>query len=180
MKVNISAWIYGTFVILGALLLIFWIVIYNSNVFSFVQGYFIPKRIRKIRKLAVLEDFLCEIRNLAIVSNSSLFLILLISVIFHINNSVIAFLLARSIGFNIAFLYFLVFIPLINLLLILPISVSGIGIRDLLFSRLYGSFSSASSAEFLGMISFSQLVILGLLGGLIYLFDSKITKVDQT
>lgn len=79
------------------------------------------------------------------------------------------YLAALSFGVRISFWYFLLFIPIISFLLVLPISLSGLGVREgayiYLFSRV-GVPSSSALAISLSVYAVS--VATGLIGALIY------------
>jgi glycosyltransferase 2 family protein len=78
--------------------------------------------------------------------------------------------LARSIGLNVPFAYTCVFVPMLTLLTLLPISVNGMGVREagvVLFLAPLGI--DAASAVTLAFLLFAVGAAGGLLGGLVYL-----------
>jgi uncharacterized membrane protein YbhN (UPF0104 family) len=78
--------------------------------------------------------------------------------------------LARSIGLDVPLAYTFVFVPMLTLLMLLPISVNGMGVREagmVLFLAPLGI--DAASAVTLAFLLFSVGAAVGLLGGLVYL-----------
>jgi len=63
---------------------------------------------------------------------------LLISVIVHLSNIFAVYILALGLGEHISFIVFLIFLPLIILFTMLPISISGLGVRESAFVVLFG------------------------------------------
>jgi hypothetical protein len=97
---------------------------------------------------------------------------LLASLAFNVLLMVINYLIALAFGVRISPWYFLVFIPIISFLLTLPVSLSGLGVREggyvLLFAQagVPNSLALAMSLSVYGMM-----VVTGLLGGLLYALE---------
>lgn len=91
------------------------------------------------------------------------------------------FLISRSLGGDVSFRYFMLFIPVIHLISYLPISVGGLGVREagyvLLFSRVGLSDEQALS---MSLLFFLNLVLLALLGGVVSLIPSRILQRHQS
>lgn len=104
-------------------------------------------------------------------------LILLLSFIYSLNSSIIAFLCLRFLGVNdISLSYVILFRSISAVLLMLPISISGIGVRDYIFKELYGSVTSSQQVLLLAPVTFLILCILAAVGGVIFLFDKRTVK----
>jgi uncharacterized membrane protein YbhN (UPF0104 family) len=79
-------------------------------------------------------------------------------------------LLARALGIHVPLAYFLIFVPVVNILGMLPISFSGIGIREggyLFFLGQVGVGRAAALA--LGLLSSVVVLLTGISGGLVFL-----------
>lgn len=78
------------------------------------------------------------------------------------------FLVARSLRIDVQFVYFVAFVPVVTVLTMLPISVGGLGVRELSFVHLF-SYASLSSEEAAGLslMLFSLLLLISLLGGIL-------------
>jgi uncharacterized membrane protein YbhN (UPF0104 family) len=81
------------------------------------------------------------------------------------------YMIARAVGVDIAFTYFLVFVPVLSITLMVPISVGGLGVREgaakVLFP-LAGVDEAAAVAASLGVYLIARLLA-GLVGGMVYL-----------
>ena len=94
-----------------------------------------------------------------------------VSLVFNLLLVTINYLVARAVGVDIAYTYFLLFVPILSVTLIVPISIGGLGVREgmavILFSQA-GVDEAAAFAASLGVYLVST-VLAGMLGGLIYL-----------
>lgn len=80
------------------------------------------------------------------------------------------FLLAQSIGVNINFLKLLVFVPLIEVIASIPISVGGAGIRETATILLFSTEGiPAAEAMSVSLLSSVVVLLLGMVGGLLFL-----------
>lgn len=79
------------------------------------------------------------------------------------------FLLSKAMGFNVDLAVFFVFVPVISAVMLIPISVSGIGLREGSYIFLFG-YVGLSPEQALGMSALSFALDIGysLAGGLVY------------
>ncbi|HHF56673.1 MAG TPA: flippase-like domain-containing protein [Thermoplasmatales archaeon] len=116
-------------------------------------------------------DFFYEIiMSLKRYKNKKLLLsALLISLLFHLLMILNNFVLSISIGAGIPLIYFFIFVPIAELLVALPISIQGFGVREgsyaILFSSVGASYAAAFSIGFLDQI---VKVVVSITGGIIY------------
>jgi uncharacterized membrane protein YbhN (UPF0104 family) len=78
--------------------------------------------------------------------------------------------LARALGVEVPWPFFFIFVPVVNILGMLPVSFSGIGIREagyLFFLKLVGI--QRHTAVALGLLSSGVVLVTGLFGGLVFL-----------
>ncbi len=69
--------------------------------------------------------------------------------------------------------YYLIIIPIINIITLIPISLGGFGVREGLYVLFLTPLGiSIEQSTLLSLLSFSPFIFVGLLGGLFYLFDS--------
>ena len=82
------------------------------------------------------------------------------------------YLIALSVGVQIPFGYFLLFMPLISFLLLLPFSVSGLGVREGGYVYLF-AYAGVPSALALSMslLFYALNVATGLIGGIMYILE---------
>ena len=84
---------------------------------------------------------------------------------------------AVSFGIRVPVTYYFIFVPLIMLLIMLPISINGIGVREGSFVAFFALVGIPSSEAFI--ISFAVSVLTTLmtaLGGIVYMFDKGAAK----
>lgn len=103
----------------------------------------------------------------------------LISLFFQLFSIYLRYLLAVAFNLFIGFGYFLVFIPLINLVTLLPISIGGLGLREYAFVYFFTDASSILDKEasiILSLGTYIMLLATGVIGLIIYLYESFIKK----
>lgn len=104
-----------------------------------------------------------------IYSLAPFFQALSLSLAFNILLMIMNYLAALSFGVKISFWYFLLFIPIISFLLVLPISLSGLGVREGAYIYLFSRVGvPPSSALAISLSIYAVTVATGLIGALIY------------
>ncbi|MFQ6000036.1 MAG: lysylphosphatidylglycerol synthase transmembrane domain-containing protein [Anaerolineae bacterium] len=92
-----------------------------------------------------------------------------LSMAFNILLMIMNYLAALSFGVRISFWYFLLFIPIISFLLALPISLSGLGVREGAYIYLFSRVGvPPSSALAISLSIYAVTVATGLIGAFIY------------
>jgi hypothetical protein len=95
------------------------------------------------------------------------------SLVFNLLLINVNYLSARAVGVEIALVYFFLFVPVLSITLMLPISVGGLGVREGMAVFLFAQAdvdSAAAATASLAVYAISTLLT-GLLGGLIYLIQ---------
>ncbi len=83
-----------------------------------------------------------------------------------------AYALAWAINLKLAPAYFFMVLPMIWIITMVPISISGLGVREGAFVFFFTKVGvSDSAALLLSFLNFSQLIVLGLMGGMVYLLS---------
>lgn len=97
--------------------------------------------------------------------------VMLISFAFQLSVISIVFLLALSLHARVSFFYFSAFVPLITLLEALPISIFGIGVRDMgyVFFFARADLMNQAQAASLALLFLATTVGYSLFGGILYL-----------
>ena len=81
--------------------------------------------------------------------------------------------IARSLGVDLALKYFMLFVPLIALANTLPISFNGLGVREGTYQLLFVPVGvSVASAVAMSLVFHVVRLIIGLVGGVVYLFSN--------
>jgi len=97
---------------------------------------------------------------------------LAVSFVFNVLLIAVNYLTALSLGVEIPLWYFLLFIPLISFLLVLPISLSGLGVREGGYVYLFAQAGvSAPLALAMSLLFYALNVATGLIGGVLYALE---------
>lgn len=97
---------------------------------------------------------------------------LAISLVFNVLLIAVNYLIALSLGVEIPLWYFLLFVPLISFLLVLPISLSGLGVREGGYVYLFAQAGvPAPLALAMSLLFYALNVATGLIGGVLYAFE---------
>ncbi len=92
----------------------------------------------------------------------------------HLLVIVAVYLSGLALGVEIPFPWVLVLVPLARILVLLPISISGLGVQELALVALLGQVGISSQAAFsLSILSQIVLIVVPLTGGLVFLFGGK-------
>lgn len=114
-------------------------------------------------------------KNWSILVNS-----LIVSLINQIIVISVTWIMAQGLGLNVPPLYFLIFIPVITLISMIPISLNGMGLREYGFVSLFGAIGLApSSCIALGLLSSAFIILSSLPGGVVYIFFRNRSDVQQ-
>jgi glycosyltransferase 2 family protein len=96
--------------------------------------------------------------------------VMVISFSFQFLVIVIVFLLAKSLGVSIPFFYFSAFVPLISLMEALPISIYGVGVRDIGYVFFFGSVGMGDlQTRSLAVLFLMMAIVYSLFGGIVLL-----------
>lgn len=96
---------------------------------------------------------------------------LLLGLITHVLEILSWYLISLSIGIDSSFILFLMIVPIINLLQIIPLTFSGVGLREGAAVVLFGYIGFTDYISLSIGLTFSLFnIILGLIGGIVYLF----------
>ena len=98
----------------------------------------------------------------------------MLSLVFHLSQVAVQYLLGRAIGVALPFWYCLVFHPLVVLATALPVSLGGFGVREAGYVLLLGRIGiPPSDAVVLSLLWFAVTAVAGLLGGLVFVTDPQ-------
>jgi len=96
----------------------------------------------------------------------------LVSMVFQFTGVVATYILALSIGEPTGFRYYLILLPVIWVIGMLPVSINGLGVREGSFVLLFGAVGMAKeTAMAVSILWFLENIGLGLLGGIFYVFE---------
>lgn len=104
----------------------------------------------------------------------------LLSIFFYVSIIVSNYFVSLALGLNVNLVAFFVFVPLLSLASMLPISISGIGVRESVSVIFFSTMGvSSSNGVLLSLIPFAIKAIMGLIGGVIYPFTGLTKEVKQ-
>jgi glycosyltransferase 2 family protein len=125
----------------------------------------LPDRVRSI--LGSIFEALTIYRRHAGALSQSLFL----SILLQLNVVTFYFFIGRSIGIEISYGFYYLIVPIAVLVMLAPISLNGIGVREGVFVFLLGKFAiDDAHAVAFAWIEYGIVVFYGMLGGLVYAF----------
>ncbi len=105
---------------------------------------------------------------------------LLISLVNQLLAISVTWVLAEGLHLHVSLLYFLVFVPVITLISMIPISLNGMGLREYAFMSLLGAIGVApESCMAVGLLSSAFIILSSLPGGVVYIFFRNRSDVQQ-
>jgi hypothetical protein len=96
---------------------------------------------------------------------------LLISLVNQLLVIAVTWIMALGLQLTIQPIWFLIFVPVITLISMIPISLNGMGLREYAFMSLFGAIGvPASACIALGLLSSAVIIISSMPGGIVYIF----------
>jgi len=168
--------------IIGVLVLFIglYVVLFNKKILNFLLRLLIKIGLSRFEHK--IESFFIILYDYG--QNKVLLLqVFLLSLLYQIIGIIVVYILGLAISMNVAFYYYIIFVPLIWMIMLLPISFSGFGIREGAFIGFFAEVHvNSEMALLLSVLFFSQMILVGLVGGgfnLIHLIQNhKIVKRD--
>jgi uncharacterized protein (TIRG00374 family) len=95
----------------------------------------------------------------------------LLSIVVQGGLSVMYYYAACAIGLRVDLIYFFLFVPVITVFSAIPISVGGLGVRDAASVAVFAKVGVAAEKAFaMSLLNFGFLLVLGSIGGFVYVF----------
>jgi uncharacterized protein (TIRG00374 family) len=92
----------------------------------------------------------------------------------------VTWILALGLRLDISPLWFFVFVPVITLISMIPISINGMGLRENAFMSLFGAIGVAPASSIaLGLLSSVVIILSSLPGGIVYIFLRNRNDLQQ-
>jgi uncharacterized protein (TIRG00374 family) len=105
---------------------------------------------------------------------------LLISFLNQLLVIAVTWIMALGLRLAVPFSYFLIFVPVITLISMIPISLNGMGLREYAFVSLFGGVGILSASSLaMGILSSVVLVLSSFPGGIVYIFFRNRTDMQQ-
>ena len=158
--------VFSSVAVIIALLVVILLVLFNSFIYSRITRFLTTpgaERIKEMIKNMHREIHVFRHRRKVIVYN------LFLSFFIQIITPVSIYFIALSLGVKINFIYFLIFMPIIGAITLLPVSIGGLGLRESLFVVYFAKAGVIKQlALAMSLLSFSFIVTYGAIGGLLY------------
>ncbi len=162
---NLSPLVFGLF----ALFLI------ASFLFFNLKNAVILKKLFKIQLFGI-GDKIANFKNALVLyrkNKKTLVFALSVSIVIQVIIVFVCYFLSKFLNLNIPILYFFLFIPIIQLIVAIPVTVSGIGTREVAFVFFFTTTAGIvpqMDAFALSLVFYLVTVALSLIGGIVYLF----------
>ncbi len=149
-----------------SLLVVVLLVLFNNNLYSKITKFLGSPGSGKIKEtIKNMHQEIHVFRN----HKRMIILNLLISFFIQIVGPISVYFIALSLGIKINFIYFLIFLPIIGAITLLPVAIGGLGLREGLFVVYFAKAGVVKQlALAMSLLSFSFVVFYGAIGGLIY------------
>jgi len=148
------------------ILTIILLVLFNDRVYGLVNKLLSSPNAGRIRNsLRNLHNQMYEFKHkkAVIIKN------LILSVLVQADTPLTFYLIALSMGLKINLLYFFIFLPIIGAITMLPISIGGLGLRDVSTIYFFARAGVSRDLSFaMSLLNFLFILIYGAIGGLIY------------
>lgn len=162
----------------GIRIFLYYIIILAAGIGLVFFILFNPYLLKGIGKFDKVKRFLQAIQEFK-KSKSIVLNLFVFSLFYQLADIFVAFLFSRLIKMDVAFVYFLVFIPLVYIVTMLPITINGLGLRENLLVFLLALVGvGSSSAVLLSLLIYLDRLVRGLVGGLFILWYSLTGKVE--
>jgi len=107
-------------------------------------------------------------------NRTAIFSVIGLSLIIQFLVVVAMWVAAKSIGIYAPFHIFLIFIPIVNLSMAIPLTINGVGLRESVYYLLFSQIGvPVESAVTLGLLNFAVVAMTSLPGGIVYSFYKK-------
>ena len=98
----------------------------------------------------------------------------ILSIVFQFFSIISTYLISLAMGCTTSFLYFLILLPVVWLVSMIPITINGLGLREGSFVFLFSTTGmSKEMAMTISILWLAQTVLLGVLGGVIFLLEGS-------
>ncbi len=168
--------VFSSVAVIVILLVIILLVLFNNYVYSRISKFLTTPNSGKIRE--VIKDIHREIHVFRGDKKIIIFN-LAISFIIQALSPLCAYFIGLSLGIKISFIYFLIFLPIIGAITLLPIAIGGLGLREGLFVVYFAKAGVIKQlALAMSLLSFSFVVFYAAIGGIIYVLTVRRRRIQ--
>jgi len=132
----------------------------------------LPALNKPLEKMRILYKSFQEFKSSLVKKNRIIHLLLISLTFFFLSSATPVFLLLKSIEITVPFTYLISVLPIISILVMLPISINGMGLRELLLVLFLGPMGVTSeTAITTGILIMSINIFNSLIGGILNIVD---------
>jgi len=159
------------------LLAIVLLVLFNNNIYSGITKFLSSPGSGKIKEtIKNMHQEIHVFRN----HKRMIILNLFISFISQLIGPVSVYFIGLALGIRVDFIYFIIFLPIIGAITLLPIAVGGLGLREGLFVVYFAKVGVVKQlALAMSLLSFSFVVFYGAIGGLVYVLTVHHRRIQS-
>jgi glycosyltransferase 2 family protein len=151
------------------------LVLFNRKVYGLVNRLLYSPTAGRIRQAVT--DVHEEMHTLG-KKKRVILLNLSLSMVLQLTGPVATYLVCRSLGAEINFIYFLIYLPIIGAITLLPISIGGLGLRDAATVYFFAKAGLSRDVAFaMSLLGFFIIVIIAAAGGLYYVLTLRHRRV---
>ncbi len=163
--------VFSSVALIIILLVVILLVLFNNYIYSGITRFLTTPKSGKIRE--VIKDIHQEIH---VFGGHKKIIILNLATSFVIQAlfPLCVYFIGLALGVKISFIYFLIFLPIIGAITLLPIAIGGLGLREGLFVLYFAKAGVIKQlALAMSLLSFSFVVFYGAIGGIIYVLTVR-------
>lgn len=158
---------------------VLWIILFFSSVVDRIL-LVLEKMLAHSYSCRYIGDIIRSLHELRGIPLSRLLTAVIISFVYHLLCAFIMFLLSRVLDLDIEFFVFLVFGTITSVILMVPISIGGLGVRDMVYNVLYGSVTDSTAMPLLAPLSFVLMILIGAVGGVLFVVGDNKRNANNT
>jgi len=169
--------VFFSIAIIITLLVVILLLLFNSFIYTGITKFLSVPGAGKIREM--IKDMHREIH---VFRNHKKMILgnLALSFIIQVISPVSIYFIGLSLGIKISLIYFLIFLPIIGAITLLPISIGGLGLREGLYVVYFAKAGVIKQlALAMSLLSFSFIVFYGAIGGVIYVFTVHHRRIQH-
>ena len=168
-KLEVAGSLFFFLAFLCSLILMF--IFFNINFLNWLKSWFNSFRSARVRDLIFqIHSSVSSYKNNPLV----VFKVVIFSLTFQIISVLIPYVISLALGLKISIFYFLIFIPLIRIVILLPISFNGLGLREGAYVTLFSQIGVPPEMSFsISILGYFMLTCISLIGGILYLFSKR-------
>ncbi|HEX7878516.1 MAG TPA: lysylphosphatidylglycerol synthase transmembrane domain-containing protein [Candidatus Eisenbacteria bacterium] len=169
-KGTVSPWLFGVVLAFSLATLFLSLTIFHRGLFAPLERMFGHVQLFSLgRRLTAVADELHAYRR----HPGTLLQLLGLALVVQLNRVAVHLLMARSLGIRLSAVYFFVIVPILAIVVVLPVSVAGLGIRETAAVGLFGHVGvSPSDAVAHQLSTFLVCLAVNMIGGVLFVARS--------